>query len=290
MEMYPSLPSPLSFQVLLIGTDDGKVQLTKDGGTTWTDVSSDLPNYRWVSEVHASNHDLATAYVSMNGYRFDEFASYIYKTTDYGASWTSVTGNLPEDVVNVIVQDPVNPDILYAGLDHGSYVSLNDGKDWHLITQIPNVASYDMIVHPRDLELVTATHGRSIYVSDITLFHELHGRMNEDITIFSKDDLRYSGRWGSQSVAYREAFEPDFEASFYVKPKDGTRLEIVTVQIEVTLDDERIYSTELQVKEGFNTFNWNLFNEQTQEYLQKGTYTLTINKGRSHHDASFEIK
>jgi hypothetical protein len=91
-------------------------------------------------------------------------------------------------------------------------------------------------------------------------------------------------------VAYREAFEPDFEASFYLKPKDGTRLEIVTVQIEVTLDDERIYSTELQVKEGFNTFNWNLFNEQTQEYLQKGTYTLTINKGRSHHDASFEIK
>ena len=282
--------SPLSFQVLWIGTDDGKVQLTKDGGTTWTDVSSDLPNYRWVSEVHASNHDLATAYVSMNGYRFDEFASYIFKTTDYGASWTSVTGNLPEDVVNVIVQDPVNPDILYAGLDHGSYVSLNDGKDWHLISQIPNVASYDMIVHPRDLELVTATHGRSIYVSDITLFHELHGRMNEDITIFSIDDLRYSGRWGSQSVAYREAFEPDFEASFYVKPKDGTRLEIVTVQIEVTLDDERIYSTELQVKEGFNTFNWNLFNEQTQEYLQKGTYTLTINKGRSHHDATFEIK
>lgn len=282
--------SPISFQVLWVGTDDGKVQVTRDGGTTWNDVSSGLPQYRWVSEVHASNHDVATAYVSLNGYRFDEFSSYIFKTTDYGATWTSVTGDLPEDVVNVIVQDPVQPELLYAGLDHGSYVSLNDGQNWHLITQIPNVASYDMIVHPRDLELVTATHGRSIYVSDVTLFHELHARIQEDITVFSIDDVRYSARWGNQSVAYRDAFEPNFEASFYVKPKNNQRLEWVTLEVMVSNEDGNVYTDEMRVREGLNTFRWNLFHEQTQEYLGKGSYTLTIKKGRSSHETTFEIK
>ena len=282
--------SPISFQVLWVGTDDGKVQVTRDGGTTWNDVSSGLPQYRWVSEVHASNHDVATAYVSLNGYRFDEFSSYIFKTTDYGATWTSVTGDLPEDVVNVIVQDPVQPELIYAGLDHGSYVSLNDGQNWHLITQIPNVASYDMIVHPRDLELVTATHGRSIYVSDVTLFHELHARIQEDITVFSIDDVRYSARWGNQSVAYRDAFEPNFEASFYVKPKNNQRLEWVTLEVMVSNEDGNVYTDEMRVREGLNTFRWNLFHEQTQEYLGKGSYTLTIKKGRSSHETTFEIK
>ncbi len=282
--------STISFQVLWVGTDDGKVQVTRDGGTTWNDVSSGLPQYRWVSEVHASNHDVATAYVSLNGYRFDEFSSYIFKTTDYGATWTSVTGDLPEDVVNVIVQDPVQPELLYAGLDHGSYVSLNDGKNWHLITQIPNVASYDMIVHPRDMELVTATHGRSIYVSDVTLFHELHARIQEDITVFSIDDVRYSARWGNQSVAYRDAFEPNFEASFYVKPKNNQRLEWVTLEVMVSNEEGNVYTDEMRVQEGLNTFRWNLFHEQNQEYLGKGSYTLTIKKGRSNHETTFEIK
>ena len=153
--------SPLSFDIIWTGTDDGKVHRTTDAGASWVDVSAGLPSYRWISEVHASSHDPSTAYVSLNGYRFDEFVTYVYKTTDFGETWTSVKGNLPDDVVNIIVQDPVQPQILYVGLDHGSYVSFNDGQEWHLLNNIPNVASYDMVVHPRDLELVVATHGRS---------------------------------------------------------------------------------------------------------------------------------
>ena len=102
--------------------------------------------------------------------------------------------------------------------------------------------------------------------------------------------MRYSARWGNQSVAYRDAFEPNFEASFYVKPKNNQRLEWVTLEVMVSNEDGNVYTDEMRVREGLNTFHWNLFHEQTQEYLGKGSYTLTIKKGRSSHETTFEIK
>ena len=286
--------SPLSFEIIWIGTDDGKVQRTTDGGATWVDVSDGLPAYRWISEMHASSHDPSTAYVSLNGYRFDEFVTYIYKTTDFGETWVSVKGNLPDDVVNIVVQDPIQPEILYAGLDHGSYISLNDGKEWHLLNNIPNVASYDMVVHPRDLELVVATHGRSIYVLDVTPFHELVPRINESTTLFSLSDMRYSSRWGAQSVDYRGPFEPNFEALFFVQESSSRKRNQTTgsfeVVIDVKQDEASLYSTTMDVQKGFNTFHWNLWNPTTNSYLEKGTYTVQITNGSTTHEQSFEIK
>ena len=126
--------SPLNFNVIWVGTDDGNIQLTRDAGVTWSKVSTNLPQNRWISEVHASTFDEATAFVSLNGYREDEFKTYIYKTSDYGETRTSLRGNLPDDVVNIIVQDPVNPSILYAGLDHGSYTTFDGGVNWHYLS------------------------------------------------------------------------------------------------------------------------------------------------------------
>lgn len=286
--------SPLSFEIIWIGTDDGKVQRTSDGGATWVDVSEGLPAYRWISEVHASSHDPSTAYVSLNGYRFDEFVTYVYKTTDFGETWVSVKGNLPDDVVNIVIQDPIQPQILYAGLDHGSYISLNDGKEWHLLNNIPNVASYDMVVHPRDLELVVATHGRSMYVLDVTAFHELVPRINESTTLFSLSDMRYSSRWGAQSVDYRDPFEPNFEALFFVQESSSRKRNQPTSSFEVVIDvkqdDASLYSTTMDVQKGFNTFHWNLWNPTTNSYLEKGTYTVQITNGSTTHEQSFEIK
>ena len=104
--------SPLNFNVIWAGTDDGNIQITRNGGESWELVSENLPQRRWVSQVHASNHEEGTAYASLNGYRYDEFKTYLYKTTDYGQSWTSVKGNLPESVANVLIQDPKNPNML----------------------------------------------------------------------------------------------------------------------------------------------------------------------------------
>jgi len=257
-------------------------------------VSEGLPAYRWISEVHASSHDPSTAYVSLNGYRFDEFVTYVYKTTDFGETWVSVKGNLPDDVVNIVVQDPIEPQILYAGLDHGSYISLNDGKEWHLLNNIPNVASYDMVVHPRDLELVVATHGRSIYVLDVTPFHELVPRINESTTLFSLSDMRFSNRWGSQSVDYRDPFEPNFEALFFVQESSSRKRNQTTdsfeIAIDVKQDETSLYSTTMDVQKGFNTFHWNLWNPTTNSYLERGTYTVQITNGSTTHEQSFEIK
>ncbi len=203
--------SPIDFSVLWAGTDDGNIQVTTNSGDTWDLVSNNLPERRWVSEVQASPHDPSTAYASLNGYRFDEFKTYLYKTTNYGKTWSSVQGNLPEDVANVIAQDPVNPDILYAGLDHGTFASFDDGNEWFLINGIPNVASYDMVVHPRDHELVVGTHGRSVYVMDLEPIRTIAGQRDKPILAFETEGVRHSDNWGSRSAPYRELNEPEVE-------------------------------------------------------------------------------
>ena len=281
--------SPVSFNVIWVGTDDGNIQVTKDGGATWTNVSGYLPAGRWVSEVHASKYDEATAYVSLNGYRNDEFKTYIYKTTDYGTTWNSLKGNLPDDVVNVILQDPKNPEILYAGLDHGVYVSFNDGVQWHYLAAIPNVATYDMVVHPRDYDLVIGTHGRSIYVMNTEPLYEVADRLEEPITGTTPESVRYSNRWGSQSAEYREPYLPEVDLVYFLGEEDGGR---VTIEVKNS-NGAKLTEMKTEGQHGFNTYSWNLVRRNTEdgfEFLEKGTYTLTFKTGRASHDVSFEIK
>ncbi|NGP76326.1 glycosyl hydrolase [Balneolaceae bacterium YR4-1] len=289
--------SPLNFNVIWVGTDDGNVQLTRDGGNSWTNVSGNLPDHRWVSEVHASKHDQATAYVSLNGYRFDEFKTYVYKTTDYGKTWQSVKGDLPEDVANIIIQDPEVSDILYAGLDNGTFVSFNDGKNWHLLSGIPNVASYTMLVHPRDLELVVATHGRSIYVSDVKPLHKVAENIEEPILGLEAAPVSFSNRWGSRSAPYRDINEPEVTWLYWIGNEDVQDNE-VTITVR---DSENNVVKELSDtgSYGFNSFSWNLRtqdaaegadNESDLKYLGKGSYTISFEVNGNSHEIPFEVK
>ncbi len=281
--------SPLSFNVIWVGTDDGNIQLTRDGGATWTKVSDYLPQGRWVSEVHASKYDEATAYASLNGYRNDEFKTYIYKTTDFGQTWTSVNGNLPDDVVNVIVQDPVHPDILYAGLDHGSYVSFDDGDEWHYLSGKSNVASYDMVVHPRDLDLVIGTHGRSIYVMDIEPIHQVAGRLDETITGITPRSIRANPRWGSQTVQYREPFMPNLDLIYFLNTDDERDVRI-TIR---NADGDELTELRTTGTNGFNVYSWNLvINQDGDEltFIESGTYTIEFSTGRANHSVEFEVE
>jgi len=122
----------------------------------------------------ASQHDLATVYVSLTGYRYDDFDKYLYVSTDYGAGWEPISNNLPAEPINVIAEDPENPDILYVGTDTGVYASLDRGASWHaLCANLPTTPVYDLVVHPRDGELVIGTHGRSIFVADVSAIRAL---------------------------------------------------------------------------------------------------------------------
>ena len=171
--------SPVKAGVIWVGTDDGKVQITEDRGGQWRDATPALVEAgartdRWVSRVFASPHDPATAFVTKNGFRNDDFAPYLYRTTDYGRTWTSLSANLPASPLNVVVQDRRNPHLLIAGNDLGVFVSIDDGGHWsRLEANLPTVAVHDLTIHPRENDLVIATYGRALWSGDITPLQEL---------------------------------------------------------------------------------------------------------------------
>jgi photosystem II stability/assembly factor-like uncharacterized protein len=158
--------SPLQPGLILVGTDDGKVQYTRDDGRTWVDVSAGLPG-KWVSRVVASAHDLLTFYATLTGYREDDVRTYVFRSTDGGRHWVSLAANLPSEPVNVIREDPRNANVLYLGTDLGAYVSLDRGGTWQALGgNLPTAAVHDLVVQPREDEIVIGTHGLSAFVLD----------------------------------------------------------------------------------------------------------------------------
>lgn len=165
--------SPLKFGLIYVGTDDGNVHVTKDGGEHWEEIMTGLPYQKWVSRIVASAYDLSTVYMTQNGKRDDDFAPYIWKSTDYGKTWIDITGNIPLGPVNVIREDPVKENILYVGTDIGVYVTKNGGKTWEVLGgNLPSTYVHDLIIHPRDNIIVIATHGRGMWAMDANPINE----------------------------------------------------------------------------------------------------------------------
>jgi photosystem II stability/assembly factor-like uncharacterized protein len=159
--------SPLRFGLIYAGTDDGKVHVTRDGGKTWSEIMNGLPYQKWVSRIVASAYDLGTVYMTQNGKRDDDFTPYVWKSTDYGKTWTSIAGNIPMGPINVIREDPVDRNILYVGTDTGVYVTTDGGKAWTAPgANLPAAYVHDLIIHPRDNIIVIATHGRGMWALD----------------------------------------------------------------------------------------------------------------------------
>jgi photosystem II stability/assembly factor-like uncharacterized protein len=166
--------SPKTFGVLFVGTDEGRVWGTRDGGATWKDLSKGLAKERWVTRVVASVHDEGTVYVSQSGYRNDDFAPYLWKSTDFGATWTSIAASLPAEPVNTVREDPKAKHLLYAGTDLGAYVSLDRGATWKALTGgLPHVPVHDLAIHPKEGDVVLGTHGRSAFVAEAAPLREL---------------------------------------------------------------------------------------------------------------------
>jgi photosystem II stability/assembly factor-like uncharacterized protein len=166
--------SPLEFGTLYAGSDDGNVWVTRNNGGNWTSLNAGLPQDRWVSSISPSKYKEGRVYITLNGYRYDEFNTYVFKSEDYGKTWKSIKANLPEESTNIIIEDPKMPNILYLGTDHGLYVSMDEGNNWNLFQgEIPNVAIYDMVIQERENHLIVGTHGRSVFVIDLKQIHDL---------------------------------------------------------------------------------------------------------------------
>ncbi|HET7584175.1 MAG TPA: hypothetical protein VFK13_04665 [Gemmatimonadaceae bacterium] len=166
--------SPVSPGVLYAGTDDGNVWLTRNDGATWENLTTHfpgLPAHTYVSRIEPSHFDTATVYVAFDNHRVNDFTPYVYASTDFGRSFRSIVGNLPSDgpaFVHVVREDPHNRDLLFVGTDVAAFVSRDRGSSWQRFSEgMPTVPVYDLQIHPRDGELIAATHGRGIWIVDI---------------------------------------------------------------------------------------------------------------------------
>jgi hypothetical protein len=205
--------SPVVPGVVWAGTDDGNLQVSADGGMTFTEVGKNITglpagalngsNPYWISRVEASHFDAGGAYVAIDGHRSDDLKPYVFVTHDYGRTWSNAAGNLPASGnVQVVREDPKNRNLLYAGTEFGLFVSLDAGKSWErFMTGYPVVRTDDILVHPRDGDLIVASHGRSIFIADdITPLQQLTpAAMAQDVVLF---DVR-------SAIAYQSDFRYD---------------------------------------------------------------------------------
>jgi photosystem II stability/assembly factor-like uncharacterized protein len=195
-------PSPVDPNVIWVGTDDGNVQVTRDGGKTWSNVFKNVPGlapFAWIPMVDASHADAGTAYVAADHHQDNDYTPYFYKTTDYGRTWTRITTGLPaKGWAHVIREDPKNRNILYAGTEVGVFASWNGGAKWVSIRNgLPPVPVRDLLVHKRDNDIILATHGRGMYIlDDATPIQQIAQAQATDVYLF---DIPTATRWVSWS-------------------------------------------------------------------------------------------
>lgn len=246
--------STLQFGLLYTGSDDGLIHVSKDGGATWNKISGNLSQNKWVSRVVASAHKKERVYATLNGYRNDDFTSYVYMSDDFGQTWKNIANNLPASPVNVIVEDNVNENVIYVGTDNGLYVSLNKGTSWDDFSNgIPNVAVHDLVIQKKAKDLVVGTHGRSIYKVNLDQVQQLNDKVvAENLHVLELKKIKKTKEWGNSWSSWAKASEPKAEIWFY---SNGDAE--VLLQIENSLK-EVVYSQKVKAVKGLNKHVYDL--------------------------------
>ncbi|MGY8909024.1 MAG: glycosyl hydrolase, partial [Flavobacteriales bacterium] len=293
--------SPFQFGLIYVGSDDGYINVTKNGGGSWKRISDNLPQDLWVSRVIASAHKKERVYATLNGYRFDDFTTYVYKSDNYGQTWENIGEAIPASPVNVIKEDPENENILYVGSDNGLYVSFDKGSSWSIFNKnLPNVAVHDLVVQPTAKHLIVATHGRSLYKADVSSIQKMTDAiLAKQSYVFDVSDIRQNRNWGRSWSQWRDAYEPEITIPFYVNAEKKVDLEIY--QGETLLN-----AITVNADKGYNEFNFDVsfskkglknYEKANKDsklkaaandvyYLPKGKYVVKIGDAKS----EFEIK
>ncbi|OIQ23654.1 sialidase family protein [Lacinutrix sp. MedPE-SW] len=270
--------SPFEFGLIYVGSDDGLVHVTKNGGGSWANISEGLPKDLWVSRVVASKHKKERVYLTLNGYRWDDFTSYVYKSEDYGKTWSSIASNIPASAVNVVREDFKNENILYLGTDNGAYVSFNKGEIWEAFSKnLPAVAVHDIVLHEKSNDLLLGTHGRSIYKTNVEPLQEMNASVkNQSLTIFNIEKIRSSRRWGNSWSKWMQPYEPSNTLTFYSN-------EEAKKTIEIRSDKNSVLQTiDVDVNKGFNYVEYDLtLTEKGRKKLLKENTTIDIEKAKN---------
>ena len=252
--------------VIWVGTDDGNVHITTDGGKKWTDITkriSGMPKNSWVGKIDASHFDAGTAYIAIDHHRSDDFKPYVFKVTNFGKRSENLSRGLPQnDYVKVVREDSQNSKLLYAGMEHGIYASWDGGKEWSAImNNLPPVSVRDIKIQTIENDLVIGTHGRGAWIlDDIAPLQEMANTKSSGLHIFQP---RTTYRWqmsrmdASQGQREYRAENPPYGAIISFHLATG---KIDTVKIKIA-DSEGNHVSEFKVDEpkpGFNRTAWNL--------------------------------
>lgn len=305
--------SRLDENVIWVGTDDGNVQVTKNGGKTWSNTTkniSGLPANTWVYHIEASVHDKATAYAVFDGHTSGDFAPYVYKTTDYGLTWNSiVTDDIPIFARN-IQEDYVNPDLLFLGTEKGLFITNNGGESWsHFTKNMPPVAVHYIELQSKTNDLVMGTHGRGVIIlDDISPLREINSdQLSSKLHFFEPTGMLMSDKsygFGSSFGAETQFVgeNPTTIAQFkYLLPKRHT-FGKMTMEIH-DLEGNVISKLSPGKSKGVNIVRWNYTMKQpkvakgktlafggfTSPRVLAGTYKVVINKGRDKFEQEFKL-
>ena len=279
--------SPLQPGVIWAGADDGKVQVTRNHGATWTDVTAKLaaagaPAHYWTTRVVASRFAPGTAYVTKSGRRYDEVKTVVMKTADFGETWTSVAGDLPERSLDVVLEDPAGQDILFAGTNTGVFVTLDGGRHWAPFKgNMPTVPVTDMVIHPGEHDLVVATYGRGLFVTNVAWLAEAReGALDREAHLFAirPRPIRPQGPLGNfELYGDRHLIVPNDDGvnvDFFLKTKPPGA-------VTVTVSDQAgalIRTIEAEARAGLNRVTWDLGVGRGRR-AAPGNYTVTVRAG-----------
>lgn len=304
--VYALAESPLVAGMLWAGTDDGKIWLTRDGGNHWTDLTQHLPKDvkgQWIGRIEPGHFDAEVAYMSVYGYPSGNYAPMVFRTSDAGKSWSSIAGNLPDNgPVQVVREDLKNPELLFAGTEFGLFVSLDRGAKWVKFGELPTVAVDDIVIQPRDLDLVIATHGRSLFiVDDIRPLEELTPDVqSKGAFLFQPRPaygfFPYDGWADSDGGAVYRGTNPPTGAliSYYVKEYTGD-----PVKISITNSEGRtVANLSAPGNPGVGRVVWDLkptkdllteYGGQGKKFFGSGEYTATLSFGKIKESRKFRV-
>ena len=290
--------SPHRFGRLYAGTDDGRLWISNGG--EWNEISGEMTKGLWISGIEVSPHQEGTVFVTLTGYRNDDFSTYVYMSDNFGKTWKDIRGDLPQEACNVIRQDPHNANILYLGTDVGLWVSFNMGANWApLQSDLPNVPVYAMEIHPRDKDLIVATHGRSVFMADTEVLSQFTPEiLDSDLHVFKVDNARFSQFWGRSFNPWRSGPSPGSDIHFFTKDEVAVTVEIMDK------DEQSIFKTDIDAAKGYRIFQWGYQVTQIDDpdpktwhkgadevwYAQKGVYKIVVTAGGKSAETSIEIK
>jgi photosystem II stability/assembly factor-like uncharacterized protein len=288
--------SPVQRGVIWAGTSDGRVHVTRDDGGSWADMTQKLTALgahedAYVSRVRASHHVAGRAYIAKNGYKWDDFRPFLYRTDDFGATWRSISNGLPNEPINVVWEDAKNPNLLFVGNDTGIFVSIDGGASWvKMNANIPNVPVHDLIVHPRDNDLVVGTYGRSMWVTNIAPLQELNrDLLAQDVHMFRIQPTvqRITWSFGSNDYlfAQRHIVTPNapngMVVRYYLKNAGDARAQIVVADAS----GREVGRLQGSTNAGINTVVWNTRvagqggrpgGDPLSQWAPLGAYTVTL--------------